>query len=70
MIVAIIALLFLRVFLSLQTQQIDYFTEVGNELELIYRQYWTGGPRYQPDPSLLGEGMPESRIPVSSGDIY
>jgi biopolymer transport protein ExbB len=70
MIVAIIALLFLRVFLSLQAQQMDYFTEVGNELELIYRQYWTGGRRYQPDPSLLGEGRPESRIPVGSGDIY
>jgi biopolymer transport protein ExbB len=40
MIVAIIALLFLRIFLSLQAQQIDYFTEVGNELELIYRQVW------------------------------
>ena len=70
MIVAIIALLFLRVFLSLQTQQIDYFTEVGNELELIYRQHWTGGRRYQPDSSLLAEGMPEPRVPVSSGDIY
>ncbi len=50
MIVAIIALLFLRIFISLQAQQIDYFTEVGNELELIYRQVWCelksfrGGP--------------------------
>ncbi len=50
MIVAIVALLFLRIFISLQAQQIDYFTEVGNELELIYRQVWCelksfrGGP--------------------------
>ncbi len=50
MIVAILALLFLRIFISLQAQQVDYFTEVGNELELIYRQVWcelksfNGGP--------------------------
>jgi biopolymer transport protein ExbB len=70
MIVAIIALLFLRIFLSLQTQQIDYFTEVGNDLELIYRQYWSGDRRYQPDPALLSASRPASRIPVGSGDIH
>jgi biopolymer transport protein ExbB len=40
MVVAIVALLFYRAFVSLQTQQIDYFSEVGSELELIYRQVW------------------------------
>jgi biopolymer transport protein ExbB len=40
MIVAIIALVFLRIFVTLQAQQMDYFTEVGNDLELIYRQVW------------------------------
>ena len=40
MVVAIVALLFFRVFVSLQAQQIDYFAEVGNELELVYRQIW------------------------------
>jgi biopolymer transport protein ExbB len=40
MIVAIIALIFFRIFVSLQAQQMDYFTEVGHELELIYRQVW------------------------------
>jgi biopolymer transport protein ExbB len=25
---------------SLQAKQVDYFTEVGSELELIYRQVW------------------------------
>jgi biopolymer transport protein ExbB len=50
MIVAIIALIFFRIFVALQAQQMDYFTEVGNELELIYRQVWCelksfrGGP--------------------------
>lgn len=40
MIVAIMALLVYRVLVSLQTHQIDYFSEVGSELELIYRQVW------------------------------
>ncbi|MEO1401340.1 MAG: MotA/TolQ/ExbB proton channel family protein [Cyanobacteria bacterium J06635_1] len=40
MIVAIMALLVLRIMVTLQTQQTDYFSEAGNELELIYRQYW------------------------------
>lgn len=40
MIVAIIALFFFRIFVSLQSQQIDYFSRVGSELELIYRQVW------------------------------
>jgi biopolymer transport protein ExbB len=40
MVVAIIALAFFRIFLTLQSQQVDYFSEVGSELELIYRQVW------------------------------
>lgn len=40
MIVAIMALLIYRVMVSLQSRQIDYFSEVGSELELIYRQIW------------------------------
>ena len=40
MIVAIIALSCFRIFVTLQTQQIDYFSKVGSELELIYRQIW------------------------------
>src|SRR5919199_4026196 len=40
MIVAIVALVFFRIFVTLQSQQVDYFSEVGSELELIYRQVW------------------------------
>lgn len=40
MIVAILALIFNRIFVTLQSQQVNYFTEIGNELELIYRQNW------------------------------
>ena len=40
MVVAILALLVLRVMVTLQAQQMDYFSEAGNELELIYREYW------------------------------
>ncbi len=40
MIVAILALSLLRVFVTLQTEQTEYFTEIGGDLELIYRQCW------------------------------
>jgi biopolymer transport protein ExbB len=40
MIVAILALALLRIFVTLQTQQMEYFTEIGGDLELIYRQCW------------------------------
>ena len=40
MVVAIMALLIFRILVTLQSQQMDYFSEAGNELELIYRQYW------------------------------
>jgi biopolymer transport protein ExbB len=40
MIVAIVALTLLRIFVTLQTQQMEYFTEIGGDLELIYRQCW------------------------------
>ncbi len=40
MIVAIIALVVFRVCVALQTWQIDYFSDIGNELELIYRHDW------------------------------
>jgi len=40
MVVAIIALSFFRVLVTLQAQQIDYFSRVGSELELIYREIW------------------------------
>ena len=46
MIVAIIALFFFRIFVSLQSQQMDYFSRVGSDLELIYRQVW-----YEPSQS-------------------
>lgn len=40
MIVAIMALAVFRVLVTLQSNQMDYFAEVGSELELIYRQVW------------------------------
>jgi len=48
MVVAIMALLVFRVMVTFQAQQMDYFSESGNELELIYRQYW-----YEPALSAL-----------------
>ncbi|MDL5057204.1 MotA/TolQ/ExbB proton channel family protein [Geitlerinema calcuttense] len=40
MVVAIMALLIYRTLVTLQARQMDYFSEVGGELELIYRQIW------------------------------
>ncbi|MFP4651351.1 MAG: MotA/TolQ/ExbB proton channel family protein, partial [Phormidium sp.] len=47
MMVAIFALLVFRILVSLQSQQMDYFAQVGSELELIYREMW-----YEPHHSL------------------
>ncbi|MGB2925950.1 MAG: MotA/TolQ/ExbB proton channel family protein [Limnothrix sp.] len=40
MIVAILALSIFRLLVTLQTQQEEYFSTVGGELELVYRQIW------------------------------
>ena len=55
MIIAIIALVIFRSLVALQARQMDYFDEVGAELELIYRQCW-----YERDRSLLPVGDRES----------
>ncbi len=56
LLVAIMALIVYRVLVTLQSRQMDYFSEVGDELELIYRQHWY-------EPSLLS-GEPLSQIPA------
>jgi biopolymer transport protein ExbB len=50
MVVALMALASFRMCVTLQARQIDYFAEIGSELELIYRQVW-----YEPsvDESLI-----------------
>jgi biopolymer transport protein ExbB len=60
MVVAILALLVFRVMVTLQAQQMDYFSDVGNELELIYRQYW-----HEPDRSLADPAHPSEISLVS-----
>jgi biopolymer transport protein ExbB len=40
MIIAMIALAIFRVMVTFQSNQMDYFTKVGTDLELIYRQFW------------------------------
>ncbi len=55
MFVAIVALLIFRVLVTLQSNQMDYFSEVGSELELIYRQEW-----YEPSQDL------SAHLPVAS----
>jgi len=57
MVVAIIALSFFRIFVTLQSQQIDYFSEVGSELELIYRQVWYEPSVYNQTPSQIDRSL-------------
>jgi biopolymer transport protein ExbB len=57
MVVAIIALSFFRIFVTLQSQQIDYFSEVGSELELIYRQVWYEPSTYNQTPSQIDRSL-------------
>lgn len=65
MVVAIMALLVFRVMVTLQSQQIDYFSDAGNELELVYRQYWYE-PMTATDPSQragrITSGQPVERV--------
>jgi biopolymer transport protein ExbB len=68
MIVAIIALALFRACVSFQAQQMDYFTEVGNELELIYRQHWCELKSFRNASSAL-ERSSMPRTPVAAGDI-
>ncbi len=67
MVVAIMALLIFRVLVTLQANQMDYFSQVGSELELIYRQVWyeptlASPPRYLPD----SKPMPSDALPVET----
>ncbi|MBW4520793.1 MAG: MotA/TolQ/ExbB proton channel family protein [Scytolyngbya sp. HA4215-MV1] len=55
MVAAIIALSIFRILVSFQSKQMDYFSVVGGELELIYRQIWYEpifhrAPQYFPNP--------------------
>lgn len=61
MIVAILALLVFRVLVTFQAQQVEYFSEVGSELELIYRQVWY-------EPSLVKEESEARALPASTSN--
>lgn len=61
MIVAILSLVVYRTMVTLQSRQVDYFSEVGTELELIYRQYW-----YEFDPYDVEEPDPQRSEPEAS----
>lgn len=55
MVVAILALIVLRIFVILQARQVDTFSEVGSEMELIYRQVWYE-PKLVNRPAYLPKG--------------
>ena len=64
MVVAIMALLVFRVFVTLQAQQMDYFGRVGSELELIYRQVW-----YEPAAEDTNSNLPVATIAAADGSM-
>ncbi|NEQ97599.1 MAG: MotA/TolQ/ExbB proton channel family protein [Cyanothece sp. SIO2G6] len=70
MVVAILALAVFRIFVSLQSRQMDYFSEVGSELELIYRQTWYQPETTQPETTqadnLLGPGKKVNQVSSAS----
>ena len=71
MVVAILALLVLRVMVTLQAQQMDYFSEAGNELELIYRQYWIEAGRVPNKGNVPNKSDISNRpVPPASPDTH
>lgn len=64
MIVAILALLIFRVLVTLQAQQVDYFSEAGSELELIYRQVWYEPSASERDRKAFQRGTRGDAIPL------
>jgi biopolymer transport protein ExbB len=64
MVVAILALVFLRIFVALQASQMDYFTEVGNDLELIYRQVWWASKPLNRDSETLEHRPTDPRLSI------
>lgn len=60
LVVAILAFIAYRILISLQARQMDHFSKIGSELELIYRQVWY-------EPSLrLSSRLPEDTSTVSA----
>jgi biopolymer transport protein ExbB len=71
MIVAIVALACFRILVTLQAQQMDYFSEAGSELELIYRQAWYEPNRLsQVPPTYAIASRPTAADGVAPGEGY
>lgn len=65
MLVAIIAVAFFRILISLQAHQMNYFSRVGSALELIYRQVWyEPSLSYPVQPLSTSESSENSSLPL------
>jgi biopolymer transport protein ExbB len=70
MFVAILALVFFRIFVTFQAKQIDYFNNVGNQLELIYRHVWCADREYRSTKSTPDAQNPEvETVPSAIGAL-
>lgn len=65
MLVAIIAVAFFRILITLQANQVNYFSRVGSALELIYRQVWyEPSLSYPVSPLSTSESSENSSLPL------
>ena len=62
MLVAVITLAVFRVCVSLASGQMDYFSEIGNELELIYREHCSARSLLETDRAELTDERLVSRL--------
>lgn len=66
LIIAIFTAAFYRMFQGFLFSQIKTFRKCGNELELLYRQYWPYAPKTLPKPSEADADTPAETPPYPS----
>lgn len=66
LVVAIFTLVFYRLFQAFLFNQTKVFRKAGNDLELMYRQFWAGGGRIGMATPIAIPTVPTEDIPVAS----
>lgn len=62
MIVAIVSLAFYRIFQAFLFNQAKVFRKAGNELELLYRQYWPQVSGFRREPESVNSAYPPAAL--------
>ncbi len=66
LIVAIVSLVFYRLFQAFVVNQVKIFSKAGSDLELLYRQYWLNIQDTSPAPQVAPPAPPEGRQPKTT----